>query len=279
MERKFVCHKCNARFNADDARQVQCPQCGSDNVEFAHFHIPSKVWKTLCIATAVLIIGVMAINIDWGHLVNQGENGVAVADSMTVVRDPAYIKETGLNLPPVISVGELVFEGKGYAFNVAVDNPPKIRFFYAIIDPYNRGNIIAKSEDGLFADVPYSNADGGMYEVVLLDASVDTIICGIEKPGFIKQKSVAKKMTAVELQSRIDNRDASLMGVGENDYLNPNYKLEIVGLSTDAVNIPSALGDVFNKLDNEIWESVQVNSLEYDDMNRILKIVLSVKEI
>ena len=81
-----------------------------------------------------------------------------------------------------------------------------------------------------------------------------------------------------ELQSKINNRDATLMGIGENDYLSPEYTLKLNGLSSDAVNIPSTLGEVFDKLDNEIWESVKVTSLEYDDMNRINKIVLSVKD-
>lgn len=278
MERKFECHNCNARFDADDARQVQCPKCGSDNVEYAHFHIPSKAWKALCVALAVLFFVVLAINIDWGHSENQGGTDIVEKDSMAIGRDTAYIKETGLNLPPVINVGELMFEGKGYKFNVTVDNPPMVKFYYAIVDPYNDKNVIAKNENGSFADVPYSNADGGMYEVSLLDASVDTIICSIEKTGFIKQQSVSIKMTTAELQSKIDSRDASLMGVGENDYLNPDYELKLMDLSGDAVNIPSTLGEVFDKLENEIWESVKVNSLEYDDMNRISKIVLSVKE-
>ena len=32
MERKFECHNCNARFDADDAKQVQCPKCGSERI-------------------------------------------------------------------------------------------------------------------------------------------------------------------------------------------------------------------------------------------------------
>lgn len=273
MERKFECRNCNARFDADDARQVKCPKCGSDNVEYAHFHIPSKAWKVICVALAVLLIIVIAIKINWGQSKNQG--GADVVEKDSIVRDTTGL---GLNLPPVINVGELMFEGKGYKCNVTVDNPPMVKFYYAIMDPNNDKNVIAKSEDGSFEDVPYSNADGGVYAVSLLDASVDTIICSIEKTGFIKQQAVAKKMTIGELQSKIDSRDASLMGVGKNDYLNPDFELKLIGLSGDAVNIPSTLGEVFEKLENEIWESVKVNSLEYDDMNRISKIILSVKE-
>ena len=280
MVRKFECKQCKARFEADDAKQVLCPKCGSDNVEYAHFHIPANAWKALCVVLAVLIIISVAMNIDWGNRVPPGGTDIVKkdSDSLHIVEDSTYIKETGLSLPPMINVGELIFEGKGYKCNVTVENPPKVKYYYAIVDPYNNKRVVAKSENGVFADVPYSNADGGTYGVSLFDASADTIICSIEKPGFIKQQAVAKKMTTAELQSKIDSHDDSLRGVGENDYLNPDYELKIVGLSADAVNIPSTLGEVLDKLETETWESVKVNSMEYDDMNRISKIVLSVKE-
>lgn len=278
MKRKFECHNCKACFEADDTKQVQCPKCGSDNVEYAHIHIASISWKALCAVLSVLFIIVLATKIDWRHIINRRDDKVIEKDSFEVVRDTTYTNETGLNLPPVINIEELIFEGKGYKFNITVDNPPNVQFYYAIVDPYNNKNVIAKSENGTFADVPCSDADGGVYELSLFDAYEDTIICSIEKTGFIKQQLVAKKMTTAELQYKIDSRDASLMGIGENDYLNPDYELDLIGLSSDAVNIPSTLGEVFDKLENEIWESVKVNSLEYDEMNRISKIVLTIKE-
>ena len=279
MIRKFECKNCNHCFEADDDKTVQCPNCGSDNVEYAHFHVQSKVWKILGVLLAVVIIVITLTQIEWSCSGKQGEVIIEEKDSLTYAQDTTYLKETGLSLPSVINVGDIVFENNGYRFNVEVENPPSVKFYYAVVDPYNNKKIIAKSENGIFKDVPFSNADGGVYEVSLFDASSDTIICSIEKTGFIKQQAVAKKMTVAELQSKIDNRDTSLMGVGENDYLSPDYKLKIVGLPKDAVNVPSTLGEVFDKLDNEIWESVKVNALEYDEMNRIVKITMSVKEL
>ena len=278
MIRKFECKNCQNRFEADDAGQVLCPKCNSDNVEYDHVHIPSKVWKIVGGILLLLIIGIIISKIDGCKSPNQTEEFSVEKDSTECVQDSTYINETGLSLPPVINVGELLFEENGYTFEVKVDNPPSFRFYYAIVDPYNSKKIVAKNDNGKFKEVPCSEADGGMYDISLFDASTDTLICSIQKPGFIKQKSVSKKMTSEELQTKINNRDASLMGVGENDYLSPEYVLKLNGLSSDAVNIPSTLGEVFDKLDNEIWESVKVKSLEYDDMNRINKIVLSVKE-
>lgn len=279
MIRKFECKNCQNRFEADDSGQVVCPNCNSDNVEYAHFHIPSKVWKIAGGILFLLVIGIILLKMDGCKSPNQTEESVVIKDSTECAQDSTYLNETGVSLPPMINVGELTFEENGYKFEVMVENPPSLKFYFAIVDPYNSKQIVAKSDDGKFKNVPCSEADGGMYDISLYDASADTVICNIQKPGFIKQKAVTKKMTAEELQSKINNRDASLMGVGENDYLSPEYTLKLHGLSSDAVNIPTTLGEVFDKLDNEIWESVKVSSLEYDDMNRINMIVLTVKEL
>ena len=277
MIRKFECKDCKHRFEADDAGQVLCSKCNSDNVEYAHFHLPPVVWKVGGIILLVAILAIVATNIDLKQSAD-GPEPIAVKDSLDHARDTTYVNETGLTLPPIINIGELVFEEDGYTFEVTVENAPALKFYYVILDSYNHKKVIAKSSDGKFKGVPFSTADGGCYDVALMDVSADTLICCIEKTGFIKQKAVTKKMPVSELQSLIDSRDVSLMGVGENDYLNPDYKLKISGLPSDAVNVPTTLGEVFDKLDNEIWSSVKVSSLEYDDMNRISVIQLTIKE-
>lgn len=278
MIRKFECKDCKHRFEADDAGQVLCPKCNSDNVEYARFHLPPVVWKVGGIILLAAILTIVATKIDWNRPAAKEDEPIAGKDSLDHARDTTYVNETGLTLPPVINIGELVFEEEGYTFEVTVENAPTLKFYYAILDSYNHKKVIAKSNDGKFKGVPFSTADGGCYDVALMDVSVDTLICCINKTGFIKQKAVTKKMPVSELQTLIDSRDVSLMGVGENDYLNPDYKLKFSGLPSDAVNVPTTLGEVFDKLDNEIWSSVKVSSLEYDDMNRISVIQLSIKE-
>lgn len=278
MIRKFECNNCKARFEADDSGQVVCPKCGSDNVEYARFHIPNIVWKVLGVIIVLGGVVFVATKIDWGSTGPQDDDNITEKDTLALVRDTTYINETGLSIPPTINIKDLTFEESGYSFDVVVENPPSAQYYYVVLDPYNSKKIIAKSDNGKFNQVPYSNADGGVFDIALIDVSADTVICKIDKPGFIKQQAVTQKMTAAELQAKIDSRDQSLMGAGENDYLNPEYKLKLVGLPSDAVNVPSTLGEVFDKLENEIWSSVKVNSLEYDDMNRISVITLSVKE-
>jgi hypothetical protein len=278
MIRKFECNNCKHQFEADDANQVQCPNCNSDNVEYAHFHIPPAVWKICGAALLILLLAVVAMKIEWNRPASQDIKQLEDKDTLEYVRDTTYIKETGLALPPVINVGDLTFEDNGYSFDVTVENAPVVKFYYAVLNPYDNKKTVAKSNDGKFKGVPYSTADGGYYDVALFDASTDSLICCVEKTGFIKQKAVTKQMSVEKLQSLINSRDVSLMGVGENDYLSPDYKLNFSGLPNDAINVPTTLGEVFDKLENEIWSSVKVNSVEYDDMNRISVIHLVIKE-
>jgi hypothetical protein len=229
-------------------------------------------------ALLILILAFLFMKLNWKCSTPQDSVMVADKDSSDYVRDTTYIKETGLTLPPNIYVNDLSFDGDSYSFEVTVKNAPLVKFYYAVLNPYDNIKVVAKNNDGKFRGVPYSSADGGSYDIALLDASNDSLIYRVEKTGFIKQKAVTKQMPIDRLQSLINSRDISLMGVGENDYLSPDYELKFSGLPSDAVNVPTTLGEVFDKLENEIWSSVKVTSLNYDDMNRISVIHLSIKE-
>lgn len=263
MTRAFECKNCKTRFEADDKEMVKCPHCQSDNVEIVSFHISPKLWVigggivlfVLCIVVGIIICG---------------------EEEITTSPGPGTEKKVSVpGEPPTIEINELAFEGKGYTFNIVIQNPPSIKTCFAVINPLNQ-SVISKSDDGSFKEVPYSSADGGFYTIVMMDASNDTIITSIDKPGFIKQASVATKMTITELQAKIDSRDVSFLGLGQNDYLSPDLKLKFKGLPADAVNVPTILSEVFEKLDMETWNSVKVTSLDYDNMNRIKTITMEV---
>lgn len=270
MIRKFECKNCKTQFEADDQNTVICPHCQSDNVDYAKFSIPSKVYKIGGCVIALLIVIFALFQIDWG---TNSEDEVT-GGTTHCPGGPEVVIVEGLDVPPVIKVGELKFEDNGYTFNVVVDNRPAGNTYIAIINPLNQ-KVIGKSEDGEFKGIPYSEADGFFYTIALMNAA-DSILTSIDKPGFIKQASVTTKMTVAELQKKMNSRDESLLGIGENDYLAPDYKLKFVGLPSDAVNIPKILSEVFEKIDMEVWQSATVTSLEYDDLNRINKITLKV---
>ena len=277
MTRKFECKNCGKHFEADDSKMVNCPHCQSDNVEIAGFKISPLVWK---VGAAVLALAILVVIfyptkgkekeiVEVEEIVGAGDENAERSDTSEIV--------PGLDIPPTIEVGKMSFEGNGYSFKVTAKNAPVSKTYIAILDPFDNAKRIAKSDDGTFKDVPSSDVEGAFYTIALLDAATDSIICSIEKPGFIKQTAVATKMTVSELQQKIDSRDNSLLGAGENDYLAPDYKLKFVGLPADAVNIPTILAEVTDKLDMETWVSAKVTALDYDDKNRISVITLKVE--
>lgn len=274
MVRKFECADCKTRFEADDKEYVVCPHCKSDNVDYAVFHMPLIVWKIGVAIAIILVVALVVLSIDWGNADEQTatETGDSRVDSTEVIVVP------GLDVPPTIEVGDLTFEeDHGYTFTAIVNNRPAGKTYVAVINPLNN-QVVSKSDKGEFKDIPYSEADGAFYTIALMDASNDSILTSMEKPGFIKQIKPSKKMSQDELQAKINSRDDSLLGLGENDYLSPDLKLQFIGLPEDAVNVPTILSEVLEKLDMEVWSSVSVSDLKYDDMNRIAVIVLKVNQ-
>ena len=277
MIRKFECKNCGKQFEADDKKMVSCPHCQSDNVEIASFRISPLVWKVGAgVLALAIIVALLFPTSGKDKDIMQIEEITSNGDEIGERSDSTEIVP-GLDIPPTIEVGDMSFEGNGYSLKVKAYNVPVSKTYIAILNPFDNTKRIAKSDDGTFKNVPSSDVDGAYYTIALVDAATDSIICSIEKPGFIEQSPVATKMTISELQQKIDSRDNSLLGAGENDYLAPDYKLKFIGLSSDAVNIPTILAEVTDKLDMETWASAKVTALDYDDKNRVSAITLKVE--
>lgn len=276
MKRNFECWHCHKTFEADDQQWVQCPHCESDNVEYATWHAPRWLGRALSIAAAIVLVAIAAYYVAT-HFpqkeVEQTETVIEEDDTTGIHIDiPSDIVE-----PPTLEVSELTFEDEGYTFEVTVNNAPAQKYVFAIYDAFDDKKLIMKDDDGKFEGVPYSEAEGGSYRLAILDATADTLLCSFKTvPGFIRQEKPEKKMSVAQLQAMIDARDESLLGLGENKYLAPDYKIKFVGLPKGAKNVPTILAEVNEKIDNFVWDSAKVTALEYDDMNRICLITMKV---
>lgn len=279
MIRKFECKNCRHQFEADDKGVVECPQCHSDNVDIAASHLPSWIWKAVGGIIALLLL----VCAGWFLFQNDGqsEDNPPVAEFVSEDGDSVIVVE-GLTVPPTVEVSTPVFneENSTYSVEVSVKNMPQgYKFYYAMLNHFGEQKVMKKSEDGKFTDIPFNEEDGNSYDFAVCDAKTDTLLCApVPQSGFLRQVKVKEKMTVAQLQQLIDNADETLMGKGENDYLAPDYKLNLKGLSSDAVNVPKVLADVIQKLKNEVWSKATVKSLEYDDMNRISVITIQAEE-
>lgn len=286
MVRKFECWDCHKVFQADDKKDVVCPFCKSDNVDFASRHISFTK-----ITLSVIAIVVIGFGIDYmiknGHDSKDDVNGSNI-DTETNYTDSAdiesekvinstYEEETGLKIPPFISlIGEKKLnDDQTYSFKVEVKNAPNNSYIFTLTDK-TTGKIIAKSSDGSFNGVPPSKADGGVYLIQIIDKKTDSLLCTPQSmDGFLPVKKVDHKLSVSDLQRLLDSEDETLIGNGENPYLSPGYTIKYIGLSNDDPH-PTNLADVIEKIYMDVWRSVKVESLEYDNSSHISNITLKI---
>lgn len=283
MLKQFECLKCHFRFEADDRETVICPNCHSDNVEYAHFHIPKGVWKGVAALAIILLLGWIILLLSRGcQNVPKGDDLLTdsipglVPDSLDVVNE--FIDEdVKITEPPKIAYSsDLKYDEDGYSFSVKIKNPPSRPYYVAIIE--HRGEaIICKSEDGThFKKVPPSKDAEGIYDIGIFDEKTDSLLGETTpKSGFIAQTKLKSRMTEQQLQSLIENDDMSLYGINES--IDPNCKLHFTGLSSETKNIPTTMGEVMEKV-GRMWRSVKVTKLQYNDKNRIVEITMAVQE-
>lgn len=277
MKRHYECWECHHTFEADDSEQVVCPKCGSDNVEIASKRINKRVWYAALIIALLIIIGLISY---WVYLptgpTNLGEE--QMEESMIVGPDTITETDYKVEQPPILSMeGETPeFTEEGYKFKMKLQHPPKGEFKFVLLDAFDDKKVIAESPNGQFEKVPFSEAEGGSYRVVLRSSGGKELSSKITVIGFIKQSKVTKKMTVAELQNLLNKGDNSLLGVGENDWLSPEVELSFTGMPSDVINIPTTLAQVIEKLQMEDWKKAEIKKLEYDDMNRIKKIYIHV---
>lgn len=272
MKQKFECKNCKARFEADDAERVICPQCHSDNVEFASFHISSKWLKLIAaIVVALLIVFIVLYSIRRCNTQTNPDNEVLSQDT--------FVYDYHEPIPPTVSVSQPMCDMEGmYSVDVVPKNVSNgMKFYYVMLSHFDK-KVLQKNEDGHFSNIPYCSEDGHSYDFAIMDSKVDTLLCvPVQQTGFVKQVVIesSKKMTSEQLQKLIDTQSETLNGVGENDYLAPDYKLEFSGLKSGA-NKPESWAEVFEMIEFEIWKSVRVSKLSYDEKNRINVVTLKV---
>jgi len=274
MKRKFECWDCHKTFDADDKVWVECPHCHSDNVEYWAINY----LKYIKVAGGVVCLGAIALGF-YTAMSNSNALDSSSGNDVIIVKDEfsdISAQDTGLvALPPmegqlpILSLkGAPEFTGTGYNFSVNIEFAPEENYKYVILDAFEN-NVVAESKDGIFSNIPYSTAEGGSYRIKVVSED-GTRDLNEPKPivGFIKQV-VTTKMPAQELQQLLDYGDDSILGVGENEHIAPNYKIEYSNLPKDVMNIPKTLGELYaDKLMTAQWE-VKITSVQYDDMNRI----------
>ena len=154
MKQKFECKNCKARFEADDAERVICPQCHSDNVEFASFHISSKWLKLIAaIVVALLIVFIVLYSIRRCNTQTNPDNEVLSQDT--------FVYDYHEPIPPTVSESQPMCDMEGmYSVDVVPKNVSNgMKFYYVMLSHFDK-KVLQKNEDGHFSNIPYCSEDG-----------------------------------------------------------------------------------------------------------------------
>lgn len=129
-------------------------------------------------------------------------------------------------------------------------------------------SVIMRNDDGLFSGI--SPCEEGYN--VMLEAQWDdtTLVRTIRIMDFVVPRKAVEKMTNEQLQNLINSCDQSIKR-GTNEHLTQGVKLTI----RDSKSVPPRmLPGVVTLIENGIWKSIEIVSIEYDDNNLITAITL-----
>ena len=280
--RKFECKKCGKKFSSEEETNVECPYCGSDNVDYASFRVP---YKFIGVLVSVIIVVFLCLQVDWNALFTQ-ENTESEMKEILVVKEDSVqeeldkeIEEMGIVIPPSIEgISNMELDDNNhYNCIVVIRHAEDIKKDYCVLISDQKTNkVVAKSKDGVFKGVPYSDNEGKYYAYIA-DASSETPISEkTEITGFKKVELISHKLSVEQLQKLINNQDSSLLGT-DNKYISPICQLKYTNFPKGAgYDAPDNLSDVFELIDYGTWTSVTVKSLEYDETKHISLITLKI---
>ena len=169
---------------------------------------------------------------------------------------------------PVLVVEDPVYDKESKTFSLALyaDSTAGAEITYYLL--YG-DSILMQNKEGLFTGIaPFEEGYNVQAKVVWSDTTIFTPI--IHRFGFTVPQEPVEKMAAEELQRLINACDKSLKQ-GKNEHVAQGVKLVV---NNSQMNAPRMIPDVIILIENKVWKSVEVTSLEYDENNLITSITL-----
>ncbi len=234
--------------------------------------------------TKMAIKGESNASVTSGHTVTHEvsmEEPVAPNSDVAVVEDSTKVTQGNpveVIMPRLnVSVSEYTpdYSSLTYSFTVTLkDFPEKATADFCLFDIATNDTVV-KNQDGKFTRVKPVATEQYRLMITWRDSvgyeglAFDTIISGfkqIEKPK-------VKKMEASELERYINSCNRKL--TQRNSQISPNVSLNFTNLN-DGEMVPETIDEIYNKIKFEKWLSVTVESLEYNDENKITAITMTI---
>ena len=278
---QFKCSSCGHKFESDDENYVRCPKCQSDNV--APFKPSNK--KLLVIPFAVLVIAVVTYSVltflkqpEIVEPVEQTDEEVAVNDiSKGVTQDSIFHvdEKKAIPEPVMIQLSVPKYSNGVYSFKATCDYlPDGVKVKYQLKDSFE-SKLFKESENGVFTGVAPSSEADGSYAVVLVDASNGQKLTSKIITGLIKVKALKEKMSKSQLQDMINKKNKALLNSHPSIVPRPTLYFSNFNSEKDKKR-PVILADIFQKFTMNIWESIVITNIGYDENNMVNSVTMNI---
>ena len=156
-------------------------------------------------------------------------------------------------------------ESKTFSLTLRTDSTAGAEVTYFLIDC---DSILMQSTDGKFRGIqPLDEGYNVQAKVVWEDTTIVTPLTHIL--GFVIPREPVEKLPIKEVQQLINKKDKGLVR-GESKYFTQNYDVKV----TDSKMPPTSMQEIYTFLKNDVWKSVIVTDVTYDDQNLITSVTL-----
>lgn len=231
---------------------------------------------TLLVNSIFIVFGCFFIGCNTGS-----NNGEESKDSLSVDymddSDTIDLPPSNIDNPISLIPSNPIYnkETDSYSLTVNADNVPKdVVLEYYIRDAFDENKVIATSKDGKFSGIKASTTDGNTYMVGVKQDGRKMKVAERNVAGFVPVVKVAndKKMTVADIQKLIESESTSLYS---DPNFSPNLSFKVTNLASGD-SCPKDFSELLSKLKMEIWKSVSVSTIDFDENNRVNTITLKV---
>lgn len=305
MKRNFECLNCHHQFEAEDDKDVTCPQCNSDNVRPVGKKTGTKLIYAGIFAVALILSFIVVKSLrpseggtdPIGEETTTGSSTVQNSSDLTdsepqdvegiepgegdklppideqkkKVEDEA--KKVKVNQPVTLAITTPKANSNGnYSFTARAEHlPTGVTVKNFMLRKVGGTETVASSSNGKFQNVPYS-IDKGRYDLVA-ELSDGQTITKEQVGGFDKVEVVDNRMQASELENLLNNRDKNL-GLGKNPKVVRKPVIKVDGSVDENDTQINLIDDIYGRLEFGSWSRVTVTSVEYDSQGRINKFTI-----
>lgn len=283
--KQYKCVKCKHKFYAQEAVDLVCPSCKSDNITQVKENLIFSVMLKTIAFIAAAIVSYFVTPIFTGEGKNTSDNNVESVVSSVVNEEPIQPKEE-VPVEPVEMVkeeipqelvveiqtrfDEVVNNNYIYSFEAHCNLDGQKSLTYELLDA-NEDKVIMSNADGKFMNIQPSVTGGYRFRVCVDDdgrMSEPKLVT-----GFVQRPVVKITPLSEEDLEKLINQLKSVTP-RRNDIIN-NVKIKYTS-SLKEEEAPVYLAQVEENIDMGHWAAVKVVEVEHNDINQVRVILLEV---